>query len=181
MVTANLSWVAASGAVSYKVEYKLNSSPTWILFNASVTGTTAAIPNLDEGMAYDFRITSNCTSGVSSPITQTMSTPCRNVENLTAGFVGTDANLTWDKKPQAVEYTIEYKLQSSSTWTTAAGSPLNNAGLPSTVPFTVSSLTPGQAYDFRVTVVCQSGTSTGEVVSATSSCIAPTGLTISFT
>lgn len=180
MVTANLSWIAAAGAVSYKVEYKLNSAVSWTLLNAALVGTMASIGGLDEGMAYDFRITSNCSTGTSSPVTITQNTPCKNVENLTADFVGSTVDLTWTKKPMADSYKIEYKLQASGTWTTASGSPLSNAALPNPVLFSIVGLTTGSAYDFRVTVVCEEGESTGEVVSANSECVAPTGLDVVF-
>lgn len=180
MVTANLNWTSASGAVSYKVEYRIAGTGSWTLFDPAVSGTSTLIPGLQEGTIYDFRVTSNCTSGESSPIVITQATPCKDVEGLTANFVGTSVTLSWTKKPNAVSYKVEYKLHSSGTYTEATGSPVSNAGAPDPVTITVPGLTSGTAYDFRVTVNCQEGASTGVVVSATSTCVAPTGLNVTF-
>lgn len=180
MVTGNLNWASASGAVSYKVEYRISGAGSWTLFDAAVTSTSLSIPSLHEGTIYDFRVTSNCASGASSPVIITQPTPCKNVEGLVANFVGTSVTLNWTKKPYAVSYEVEYKLQSSGTYLVATGSPLSNSGATDPVAITVPGLTSGSAYDFRVTVNCLEGTSTGSVVSATSTCIAPTSLVVTF-
>ncbi|NOT52202.1 MAG: T9SS type A sorting domain-containing protein [Chitinophagaceae bacterium] len=63
---ATVSWTAASGAVSYDVDYKTNASGTW---TNAVTGTTSLSVNLS-GLAastlYDWRVRTNCASSSSS-------------------------------------------------------------------------------------------------------------------
>lgn len=63
---ATVSWTAASGAVSYDVDYKTNASGTW---TNAVTGTTSLSVNLS-GLAastlYDWRVRTNCASGSSA-------------------------------------------------------------------------------------------------------------------
>jgi hypothetical protein len=64
--SATVSWTAASGAVSYDVDYKINTSSTWT--NAA-TGTTALTVNLSALTAatlYDYRVRTNCASGSST-------------------------------------------------------------------------------------------------------------------
>lgn len=178
--TANLTWDPAVGATSYKVEYKLSADSTWTLFNAAVTITSASIPGLNEGSNYDFRVTTNCSTGNSSGVVTSGTTPCNDISGFGVTFVGTTANLQWAKKPHAVSYTIEYKLQSSGTYLTASGSPLLNAGQPDPVVFAIAGLGAGMAYDFRVKVNCIVGTSTGSVVSATSSCLNSDNLAVTF-
>lgn len=177
---ALLTWDPSFGANSYRVEYKLQSDSSWTLFNSSVTGTSISVTNLGEGLAYDFRITSNCTTGSAGGLVISGTTPCKDVQSLTVTFAGVTGNLSWSKKPNAISYGIEYKLQSTGTWTTATGSPLNNTGQPDPVTFSIPGLQAGSAYDFRVKVNCVSGTSTGSVVSATSACLDVTNLALTF-
>jgi hypothetical protein len=64
--TSTISWTAVSGAISYDVDYKANSSSTFI--NA-VTGTTLTSVNLGALTAntlYDWRVRTNCASGSSA-------------------------------------------------------------------------------------------------------------------
>jgi len=181
MSTANLSWDPASGAVDYKVEYKLSSDSSYTLFNAHNSTTSCVITGLSEGNSYDFRVTTNCSSGSASGVVYTASTPCLDVTDYVASFSGTTANLQWDKKPTAISYAISYKLHSDSVYTTASGSPLSNTGAPDPVLFSISGLTSGAAYDFMVVVNCiDSASSAGEVVSATSTCPNVTTLTATF-
>ncbi len=178
--TAHLTWNPASGAVDYKVEYKLQSSGSYTLFNGHVSGTSSDITGLAEGTAYDFRVTTNCAAASASGVVISGNTDCVDVSGLSASFSGTTANLEWDKKTDAASYKIEYKLQSSGSYTTASGSPLTNVGQPDPVLFAITGLTPGAAYDFRVTVNCNVGTSSGEVTSATSTCPNVTSLAVTF-
>lgn len=180
MATANITWDPTVGAVSYRVEYKLTSAPSWTLFNGSLSTTSTSIPGLVDGTAYDFRVTTNCASGSSGGVVTSGNTPCLDISGLTVDLVGTTANLQWVKKVSAVSYTIQYKLQSSPTYITATGSPLSNTGQPDPVLFSIPGLSPGVAYDFKVSVNCTVGGSPGVVVSATSACANTTNLTVTF-
>jgi hypothetical protein len=168
--SATLTWNPVLGATSYKVEYKLQSASTWTLFSNSVSATTCTITNLQEGSAYTFRISTHCSTGTSTGTTIDGDTPCKPVANLQVTISGTTANLQWDKKVNAVDYSIEYKLQSSSTWTAASGSPLSNSGAPNPVLFSIPGLSPGMAYDFRIGVGCLNSTTSTTTVSGTSAC-----------
>ncbi|CAN5880718.1 zinc-dependent metalloprotease family protein [soil metagenome] len=64
--SATVSWTAASGAVSYAVDYKLNSSAVWTSFSTAQTASSASITGLTAASLYDWRVTTNCTSGSSS-------------------------------------------------------------------------------------------------------------------
>jgi hypothetical protein len=58
---ATLSWSAASGAVSYNLEYKTAAATTWTLVNN--TTTSRAITGLTANTAYNFRVTTLCATG----------------------------------------------------------------------------------------------------------------------
>jgi hypothetical protein len=66
---ATVSWTAASGAVSYTVDYKANSSATWISAATATTATSVNLSGLSASTLYDWRVRTNCTSG-SSAFTQ---------------------------------------------------------------------------------------------------------------
>ena len=57
---ATLSWGAASGSLSYQVEYKPISSTSWITFVNNTTATSATITNLSTETTYDWRVRTNC-------------------------------------------------------------------------------------------------------------------------
>lgn len=72
--SATISWSAATGAISYDVDYKTNASGTWT--NAA-TGTTSLSVNLSSLVAstlYDWRVRTNCSSSSSSYATAQFTT-----------------------------------------------------------------------------------------------------------
>lgn len=64
--SAVVSWTAVSGAVSYKVEYKLNTSATWTLAASAATSTSQTLSGLSASSLYDWQVTTNCASGSST-------------------------------------------------------------------------------------------------------------------
>ena len=100
---------------------------------------------------------------------------CGNVTGLTASAItNTGATLSWSALSGAINYDVDYKLNSASTWTNAITA---TTGL-STV---LSGLTQGSVYDYRVRANCSGAT--GAYVQAQftttspATCNAPTGLT----
>ena len=61
--SATVSWTAVSGATSYAVDYKLNSSSTWISATASTTSTSVSLGGLTASSLYDWRVNTTCSSG----------------------------------------------------------------------------------------------------------------------
>ncbi|MBC9931996.1 reprolysin-like metallopeptidase [Chitinophaga qingshengii] len=66
--SATIGWTAASGAASYKVDYKATSSSTWINAATATAATTVNLSGLTSGTTYDYRVRTNC-SGDSSAYT----------------------------------------------------------------------------------------------------------------
>ena len=64
--TATLSWAAVSGAVHYSVDYKANSSTTWINAATNTTSTSLNLTGLSSNTIYDWRVIANCTASSSS-------------------------------------------------------------------------------------------------------------------
>jgi len=63
---ATVSWTAVSGAVSYAVDYKLNSASGWTSFSTAQTTTSANLTGLTASALYDWRVTTNCSFGSST-------------------------------------------------------------------------------------------------------------------
>lgn len=155
--SATIGWTAAGGAVSYDVDYKLNSSSTWINAATGTTATTVGLTGLTAGSTYDYRIRTNCASGPSAysadQFTTTSTGTCSTPTGLTSSAVtATGATVSWTAVSGALSYDVDYKTNSSGTWTNAAtGITATSANL--------SGLTAGTLYDWRVRATCSSGNS----------------------
>ena len=174
---ATLSWGAVTGATSYNLEYKTSSATSWT--TVSVTSATYNISGLTAGTTYDYQVATVCSSGTStysSPSTFTTLSNCGMTSNVAASAItSSTATVSWTAVSGATSYTLEYKLGSSSTWSTfsLSGTSVN-----------FSSLSPGTTYNFAVQTVCSSGTSAYTTASSfttltSTSCGVPTGLTSS--
>lgn len=153
--SANVSWTAVSGALNYTVEYKLASTSTWTVLASATTSTSQAITGLVAGTLYDYRIKANCagaSSGyASAQFTTAASTTCGAVTGLAASAITqTSATVSWTALSGALSYTVEYKLSTSSTWTTAASATTATSQ-------SITGLTAGTLYDYRVLANCASG------------------------
>ncbi|MEN9962908.1 MAG: hypothetical protein RL582_3, partial [Bacteroidota bacterium] len=178
--TATISWNAVSGAISYAVDYKLNSSATWTAFTAAQAGTTANLTGLTQGSLYDYRVKATCTAGsgnfVSAQFTTTAPFVCNAPTGLTAtAITSSAATLNWTAVSGAASYAVEYKLSTDTTWTTAAAAS-------TTTSVNISGLSASSLYNYRVSTNCgANGTSgfTSAQFSTTAPfvCNAPTGLT----
>jgi hypothetical protein len=71
---ATVSWTAASGALSYSVDYKANSSATWINAVTATTSTSVNLSGLTSATLYDWRVRTNCSAGNSTYATAQFTT-----------------------------------------------------------------------------------------------------------
>lgn len=155
--TATVSWAAVNGAVSYAVDYKLNSSATWTSFSTAQTATSANLTGLTASSLYDWRVSATCPSGTTSAsaaqFTTTAVPACNAPTGLTSTPGSTTATVSWTAVSGAVSYAVDYKLNSSSTWTSfSTAQTATSANL--------TGLTSSSLYDWRVTTNCSSGSST---------------------
>lgn len=154
---ATVSWSAVSGATSYDVDYKLNSSGTW---TNAVTGTTSLSVNLSSlasGSLYDWRVRANCSSGSSSysqaQFTTQSTVTCNAPTGLASSSVtASSATVSWSAASGAISYDVDYKTNASGTWTNAA------TGTTS-LSVNLSGLSASTLYDWRVRTNCSSGSS----------------------
>jgi hypothetical protein len=150
--SASVSWGAVSGAVSYDVDYKLNSSATWINAATATTATTVNLTALASGSLYDWRVRTNC-AGSSSTFTQAQFTTtavvvCNAPAGLTSSAItASSATVGWGAVGGAVSYDVDYKLNSSATW-------INAATATTATSVNLSALVSGSLYDWRVRTNC---------------------------
>lgn len=153
--TATIGWTAVSGAASYSVAYKAASSGTWISAATATTATSLNLTGLTQGTTYDYRVRTTCTSDTSLYTTAqftTISTDSCNVPTAltSAAVTSTGATVSWTAASGALSYDVAYKLNTSSTWTTAATATTATS-------VTLSGLTAASLYDWRVRTNCASG------------------------
>lgn len=149
--SAILNWNAVSGAQSYRIEYKLGSSSTWTVLHLSWTSTSYFLGGLSPATAYDWRVRTNCTSGSTSTYSQsnfTTTSTCGDPTNLAYSTTANSATLSWNPVSGANTYSVDYKLSSSGTWISTAGTSNTN--------ITITGLNPGK-YDWRVKANCSGG------------------------
>ncbi|MBC7774980.1 MAG: fibronectin type III domain-containing protein [Phycisphaerae bacterium] len=161
--SATLNWVPVAGATSYTVQYKLNTSGSWIIAGTS-TAATYNLSNLTANSAYNWQVKTDCsnyspTSNFTTPGTGG-GNPCNAPSGLGAVSISaTSATLIWTGVTGASTYTVQYKISGASNWTTA--------GNTASVSLVLNNLTAATNYIWQVKANCS-------VWSATSSFSTPT-------
>lgn len=155
--SATLSWNAVSGAVSYKVDYKLSSDTSWTIIQSATTSTSVNLSGLNALTGYDWRVRTNCSSGNSNYTQSAFTTlsSCGDPSGLAAATTASAATLSWSAVSGALSYSVDYKLSSSGTWISTSGT--------SSTSLSLTSLSAGR-YDWRIQANCSSGSS-GWVIS----------------
>ncbi|MBK9929116.1 MAG: fibronectin type III domain-containing protein [Saprospiraceae bacterium] len=158
--SAHLSWTAVASAFNYTIEFKKATSASWLVLT-NTSATTINMSGLVAGTVYDWRIRTNCASGVSgytqSQFKASGSTapPTPTVCNVPANLTSTNMNattttLSWSGNAEAVSYQLEYKLATAAIWTTITVS--NNM-------YQLDKLSTSSIYDWRVKSNCSGNSS----------------------
>jgi len=98
---ATVSWTAVSGALSYDVDYKPNSSATWINAATGAASTSVNLSGLTSITLYDWRVRTNCSGGNSTyatgQFTTLTSSGCANpLDNSTNGTISGAATIPFN-------------------------------------------------------------------------------------
>ena len=93
--SATVSWSAVSGAVTYDVDYKTNSSSTWINAATGTTSLSVGLTGLATSTLYSWRTKANCAGGSSGNYSQSyFTTACPSIyDNSTNGTTSGAANI----------------------------------------------------------------------------------------
>ncbi|MCU0468708.1 MAG: GEVED domain-containing protein [Arcicella sp.] len=147
--SAQLNWGAVAGSTSYLVSYKTNASTVWSS-DTAISGTSFSLSGLAQSQAYNWRVRTATCNNFAQATFNTLS-PCLAPSTVSASNITANSGtITWAAVSGATNYTVEYKLASSSTWITATS---NNT----TTSFNLSGLTLNSLYDYRVRANCPSG------------------------
>ncbi len=145
-----LNWEYLVGK-TYFVEWRPATASTWTSF--STTSTNSLLTNLVNGQAYEWRVGISCPDSqtlVYSP-TQSFTLNCYTPNYLTESITPNQATLYWSGS-YSNPYTLEWRVAENATWNTITG--LAN-GI-----YTLSGLTAGTAYEWRVRSLCGGNGST---------------------
>jgi len=166
---ATLSWPPVSGAISYDVDYKLNTSSTWINAATATSSLAIGLGGLTATTLYDWRVRANCSSG-SSNYSQTqfltLALPSCNAPTglSTSNITTSNATANWSSVSGANSYDVDYKASSSGTW-------INIASGTTTTSLNLSGLSASTTYDWRVKANCSGSVSSYSSTQFTTSAI----------
>jgi hypothetical protein len=167
---AAVSWTApaatgGSPITGYDVQYSSNNGGTWTSASSTFHTTTATaqtVTGLANGTAYVFRVAAinaigtGAYSAASAPVTVGVlpGTPT----NVAATAGNAQATVSWTAPPVSgtpvVGYDVEYSSTGGTSWTSASATFHTST----TTTQTVTGLTNGTAYIFRVAAINGSGT-----------------------
>jgi hypothetical protein len=163
----SLSWTAPSndgGAAitDYTVQYSTNGGSTWTTFSrAASTATTATVTGLTNGTVYSFRVAAVNSVGTGAyssldPLVAPRTTPDAPT-SLAATSGNAQVALSWTAPASnggaaITDYAVQFSSNGGSTWSTFAD------GTSTATSATVTGLTNGTVYTFRVAAVNSAGT-----------------------
>ena len=146
-------YVGGSSITSYLVEYKLSTVATWSIFSSGSINTYATITGLTAGSSYDFRVTPYNSYGAGAAATAAATpfaapTGASSVGSLNAAPSAGSVLLSWIPPTSVgtanvINYYIYQKLTSAVDWVLLSSTQVAPA-------YTISNLTPGTSYDFKV-------------------------------
>lgn len=167
----------------YLVEYRTSGSNSWRTFDDGLNSQSGAVVNgLAKGSQYDFRVsavTQEGTGFASNAISAYAASNPGAVTALTSpSHDETSVSLTWAQPEDnggrsVVDYFVEYKTVSASTWR------LFSDGVSTETKARVTGLTRSTSYNFRITVQTANGLSSPvQLASAVTAATIPSAPTL---
>ena len=164
-----LSWTAAasndSPITDYVIEYKTSASPTWLVFaDGTSPATTATVTGLVNGTSYDFRVTGVNAIGTSDVVAPTATATPRTVPGAPTGV---SASATASTKSMQISWTAPASNGGASItgYTVIDGTDATICSS-ATTSCTVSNLSSGSSYTFRVYATNVAGNGANSTASA---------------
>ncbi|KAA9038414.1 T9SS type A sorting domain-containing protein [Ginsengibacter hankyongi] len=177
--SAVVSWTAVSNATSYSVDFKLDSSNTWINAASATIATSVTLSSLQAGSLYDWRVEATCSGGTGNYIAAQFTTlpqsTCNAPSNLSSSSItGSSATVSWGAVSGALSYNVDYSLSGQNSWTSGASATTLTS-------VTIAGLNSSTTYDWRVRSNCSSTSSSGYTTAsfttlASATCNAPASL-----
>ncbi|MEZ4685122.1 MAG: fibronectin type III domain-containing protein [Bacteroidia bacterium] len=157
----------------------IDGTSTWQVANPPASGTSHTISNLLNNTTYNWRIRANCTGSnsayVDGPDFTTGSPTCDPPDMLMVSDITSNAaTFSWEPVAGATSYTLEYKVDGGTIWTTV----FQISGTSETV----IGLSFSTGYNWRVRTNCSQGSSNftdgPDFTTAGPTCETPSNLTV---
>lgn len=149
----------------YKVEYRRVTDPTWTTFNDGTSASaTVTVTGLVDGEAYVFRVAAVNRAGAGASSSESQAVTPRAVPGMpgavSAQFGDRQVALSWTAPADAgslpiTRYLVQYL--SRGRWIEYRGRTPVPAGQPPATSVTITGLTNGVVYSFRVAAVNEAG------------------------
>lgn len=174
--SANVSWTAsASGAPTptYQLNYRVHGTTPWTPAYLTIAGVAETVTGLTAATQYDFQVVATNSAGsaassIVSATTSTASVSAPTTPVLTVGTVSTNSvALSWTASTNAADYRVYYQTPVSTGSFVAFGPALT------TTSVTVTGLSAGTAYGFKIVAENSVGTAPSTVQTGTTTSAAP--------
>ncbi|MFM2207649.1 MAG: hypothetical protein RL213_1624 [Bacteroidota bacterium] len=144
---ATISWISVTGATSYNLTYCVAGTTNCTTVSSPTNSIT--ISNLSPGTTYNYTLQSVCSNGTSSTVSgsfTTVATSCGNPTGLaTSSITSSGVTLTWAGVSGAINYYIQYKTSTATSWTTTTSTLTSK---------TITGLSASTTYNWQVQAVC---------------------------
>jgi hypothetical protein len=154
--SATINWVSSSSQpnASFGVSYRLaNTTNAWTSVGNTNT-TSKIITGLLSNTAYEFCVNQRCSYSNSNPLIgqfTTLFVACNTPINFSTSAISSNqATVSWGLVSNALNYTVDYKPTTSSTWLTTTTTSNTNSKV-------LTGLISATLYDVRVKTNCSSG------------------------
>lgn len=118
---ATVSWAGVTGAVSYDVFYRVDTTSSWASAG-NTTATAKPLTGLAPGNTFEWYVRTNCSTNGSLTVTPSSfvtlgTSPCQVPSGLYTNNINTtDATANWESVSGALSYSVYYKGSNESTW-----------------------------------------------------------------
>jgi hypothetical protein len=154
--SATASWSALSGALSYDVDYKANTSATWISAVAGTTSTSVSLTGLSASTLYDWRVRANCSGA----------TGAYSTAQFTTGAASTCATAFESNETQATAAAISSGVTNSAAISSSTDIDYYQITTSATSNITYNLVGPS-GVDYDLTIYNSAGTQIGSGASGT--------------
>ena len=181
-------WTAVSGAISYKVQYRIRNIGASYSTSFTTTTNSITLNNLQPLTKYEFIVQTVCGNGGNSSFspsgwfTTLVGTSSCGIPNInlfgTTSITSTSAKPYWTAVSGAISYNVQYRVRNvGASYSTSFNTTTNS--------ITLSNLSPSTKYEFIVQTMCNTGNSIFSssgwftTIQGTTGCIPPTTLSTS--